>query len=389
MPNLNIIYFDIYQKECIKMGLKAGIVGLPNVGKSTLFNAITNSHVEAANYPFATINPNTRIVAVPDERLDFLVDVFKPERTIPATIEFYDIAGLVRGASKGEGLGNQFLSHIRECDAIVEVVRCFKNADIIHVEGDVDPIRDIEVINLELVMADLDTVTKRIEKIENKARILKDKESVLEMGALTPLKAALEQGFAARTVELTSEQEEVVKNYHLLTKKPILYVANVGEEDLLDIDNCELYNKVKDYASKENNGVIPISCEIESQLSELSKEEKIEFLKDLGITDSGLSRLIKATYKLLNLSTFFTVGADECRAWTFKNGMSAPNCAGIIHTDFERGFICAEVYTYDAIHDLGNEVAVKEAGKLRTEGKGYYPKDGDIMFFKFNVSGKK
>ena len=389
MPNLNIIYFDIYQKECIKMGLKAGIVGLPNVGKSTLFNAITNSHVEAANYPFATINPNTRIVAVPDERLDFLVDVFKPERTIPATIEFYDIAGLVRGASKGEGLGNQFLSHIRECDAIVEVVRCFKNADIIHVEGDVDPIRDIEVINLELVMADLDTVTKRIEKIENKARILKDKESVLEMGALTPLKAALEQGFAARTVELTSEQEEVVKNYHLLTKKPILYVANVGEEDLLDIDNCELYNKVKDYASKENNGVIPISCEIESQLSELSKEEKIEFLKDLGIADSGLSRLIKATYKLLNLSTFFTVGADECRAWTFKNGMSAPNCAGIIHTDFERGFICAEVYTYDAIHDLGNEVAVKEAGKLRTEGKGYYPKDGDIMFFKFNVSGKK
>ena len=376
-------------KDYIKMGLKAGIVGLPNVGKSTLFNAITNSHVEAANYPFATINPNTRIVSVPDERLDFLVNIFKPERTIPATIEFYDIAGLVRGASKGEGLGNQFLSHIRECDAIVEVVRCFTNADIIHVEGDVDPIRDIEVINLELVMADLDTVTKRIEKIENKARILKDKDSVLEMSALTPLKETLEQGFAARTVKLTSEQEEVVKNYHLLTKKPIIYVANVGEEDLMDIDNCENYLKVKEYADKENNGVIPVSCEIESQLSELSKEEKKEFLADLGIKDGGLSQLIKATYRLLNLSTFFTVGADECRAWTFTNGMSAPNCAGIIHTDFEKGFICAEVYPYDSIYELGSETAVKDAGKLRTEGKGYYPKDGDIMFFKFNVSGKK
>lgn len=377
------------EKDYIKMGLKAGIVGLPNVGKSTLFNAITNSHVEAANYPFATINPNTRIVSVPDERLDFLVDIFKPERTIPATIEFYDIAGLVRGASKGEGLGNQFLSHIRECDAIVEVVRCFNNADIIHVEGDVDPIRDIEVINLELVMADLDTVTKRIEKIENKARILKDKDSVLEMSALIPLKEALEQGFAARTVKLNSEQEEVVKNYHLLTKKPIIYVANVGEEDLMDIDHCENYLKVKEYADKENNGVIPVSCEIESQLSELSKEEKKEFLADLGIKDGGLSQLIKATYRLLNLSTFFTVGADECRAWTFTNGMSAPNCAGIIHTDFERGFICAEVYPYESIYELGSEVAVKDAGKLRTEGKGYYPKDGDIMFFKFNVSGKK
>ena len=376
-------------KDDIKMGLKAGIVGLPNVGKSTLFNAITNSHVEAANYPFATINPNTRIVSVPDERLDFLVNIFKPERTIPATIEFYDIAGLVRGASKGEGLGNQFLSHIRECDAIVEVVRCFNNADIIHVEGGVDPIRDIEVINLELVMADLDTVTKRIEKIENKARILKDKDSVLEMSALTPLKETLEQGFAARSVKLTSEQEEVVKNYHLLTKKPIIYVANVGEEDLMDINNCENYLKVKEYADKENNGVIPVSCEIESQLSELSKEEKKEFLADLGIEAGGLSQLIKATYKLLNLSTFFTVGTDECRAWTFTNGMTAPNCAGIIHTDFERGFICAEVYPYEAIFELGSEAAVKDAGKLRTEGKGYYPKDGDIMFFKFNVSGKK
>ena len=370
------------------MGLKAGIVGLPNVGKSTLFNAITNSHVEAANYPFATINPNTRIVAVPDERLDFLVNVFKPERTIPATIEFYDIAGLVRGASKGEGLGNQFLSHIRECDAIVEVVRCFENQDIIHVEGGVDPIRDIEVINLELVMADLDTVSKRIDKIANKARILKDKESVLEMSILEPIKAALEKGEPARKISLTSEQEEFAKSYHLLTKKPIIYVANVGEGDLANLDACTHYLSVVEYAKKEGSEVIPVSCEIESQISELPPEERQMFLDDLGISESGLSKVIKATYSLLNLSTFFTVGADECRAWTFKNGFSAPECAGVIHTDFQRGFICAEVYPFEAIKELGSELAVKEAGKIKTEGKGYYPKDGDIMFFKFNVTKK-
>ena len=371
------------------MGLKAGIVGLPNVGKSTLFNAITNSHVEAANYPFATINPNTGVVNVPDDRLTFLSNLFKPLRTIPATVEFYDIAGLVRGASKGEGLGNQFLAHIRECDAIVEVVRCFTNEDIIHVEGDVDPIRDIEVINLELVMADLDTVTKRIEKIENKARIQKDKESLLEMSILTPIKEALEQGKPARSVKLSEEQEFLLKSYHLLTKKPIIYVANVSEEDLMDLSASENYQKVVKYAHEENNEVIPVSCEIESELSELPPEERDEYLKDLNVTESGLNKVIKATYRLLNLSTFFTVGADECRAWTFKNGYSAPECAGVIHTDFQRGFICAEVYPYEAIHELGSETAVKEAGKLRTEGKSYYPKDGDIMFFKFNVSGKK
>ena len=371
------------------MGLKAGIVGLPNVGKSTLFNAITNSHVEAANYPFATINPNTGVVNVPDERLTFLSNLFKPERTIPATVEFYDIAGLVRGASKGEGLGNQFLSHIRECDAIVEVVRCFKSEDIVHVEGSVDPIRDIEVINLELVMADLDTVSKRIEKIANKARIQKDKESMLEMSILTPIQAALEQGRPARIINLTEEQENYVKSYHLLTKKPIIYVANVSEEDLMDLDNAENYQKVVKYAHEENNEVIPVSCEIESELSELPPEERDEYLKELNVTESGLTKVIKATYRLLNLSTFFTVGPDECRAWTFKNNSSAPQCAGVIHTDFERGFICAEVYPYEAIHELGSETAVKEAGKLRTEGKGYYPKDGDIMFFKFNVSGRK
>ena len=371
------------------MGLKTGIVGLPNVGKSTLFNAITNSHVEAANYPFATINPNTGVVNVPDERLDFLSNLFKPERTIPATVEFYDIAGLVRGASKGEGLGNQFLSHIRECDAIVEVVRCFESNDIIHVEGSVDPIRDIEVINLELVMADLETVTRRIEKIENKARILKDKESTFEMAILSEYKKVLEQGIAARSVVLTKEQEEFAKvNYPLLTRKPIIYVANVSEADLTNIDKCSNYLKVKEYADKENNQVIPVSCEIESQLSELSKEERDLFLAEMNVKESGLEKVIKATYKLLNLSTFFTVGSDECRAWTFMNGMSAPECAGIIHTDFQKGFICAEVYAYESIKELGSEAAVKEAGKLRTEGKGYYPKDGDIMFFKFNVSRK-
>ena len=368
------------------MGLKAGIVGLPNVGKSTLFNAITNSHVEAANYPFATINPNTGVVNVPDARLDFLTDIFKPERKIPATVEFTDIAGLVKGASNGEGLGNKFLANIRECDAIVEVVRCFENADIVHVEESVDPIRDIEIINLEFVMADLDTVEKRIEKSESKARIAKDKDAIYEMGLLKPLKETLEQGLPARKCKLTEDQIAYCKtNYHLLTDKPIIYVANVGEEDLLDLSNSKHYQAVLDYASKEGNQVIPVSCQIESELSELSPEDRREYLAELNVTESGLEKVIKATYKLLNLSTFFTVGADECRAWTFKNNMSAPECAGVIHTDFQKGFICAEVYPYEAIHELGSEAKVKEAGKIRTEGKGYYPKDGDIMFFRFNV----
>ena len=367
------------------MGLKTGIVGLPNVGKSTLFNAITNSHVEAANYPFATINPNTGVVNVPDDRLDFLADLFKPERKIPATVEFYDIAGLVRGASQGEGLGNQFLSHIRECDAIVEVVRCFDSADIIHVEGSVDPIRDIEVINLELVMADLETVNNRIGKIENKARILKDKESVAEMNVLSPLKETLEKGIAARSISFTKEQEDICYNYHLLTKKPIIYVANVSESDLSNIDNCRYYKQVEEYASRENNQVIPVSCQIESELSELSPEEREMFLADLHVEESGLTKVIKATYKLLNLSTFFTVGSDECRAWTFLNGLSAPECAGIIHTDFQKGFIKAEIYDFENLKKFGSETAVKEAGKLRIEGKGYEMADGDCVFFKFNV----
>lgn len=368
------------------MSLKAGIVGLPNVGKSTLFNAITNSHVEAANYPFATINPNTGVVAVPDERLDFLTGLFNPKRKINATFEFYDIAGLVRGASKGEGLGNQFLGHIRECDAIVEVVRCFDSNEIVHVEESVDPKRDIETINLELAMADLATVEKRISAVSNRARVQKDKESIYEMSILEPLQKILSMGEPARKLSLKEEDfNYAFKNYHLLTLKPIIYVANVSGDDYMDLDNCNYLNIVKEIAEKEKSQVIPISCEIEYELSSLPKEERNEFLASLGASESGLDKVIKAVYKLLNLSTFFTVGEDECRAWTFKNGMLAPECAGIIHSDFEKGFIKAEVYSYEDIHEFKSEAALRDAGKLRMEGKTYVMKDGDIVFFRFNV----
>ena len=369
------------------MPLKAGIVGLPNVGKSTLFNAITNSHVEAANYPFATIKPNTGVVIVPDERLDELTEMFHPERKINATFEFYDIAGLVKGASKGEGLGNQFLAAIRECDAICEVVRCFESSEIIHVDASIDPARDIETIDLELAMADLDTVTKIIGRQSIKARIAKDKTAIYEMAILEPIQKALSDGLPARSVKgLSPEQIEYArKNFFLLTLKPIIYVANVAPEDYADIESCAYYQKVKEIAASQNAQCIPVSCQIEYEISQLGPEDRAVFLEDLGTKESGLDKLVKAAYRLLNLSTFFTCGTDECRAWTFHNGMTAPECAGVIHSDFQKGFIKAEVYDFDALHTYGSEAAVKEAGKLRQEGKDYVMKDGDIVFFRFNV----
>ena len=369
------------------MPLKAGIVGLPNVGKSTLFNAITNSHVEAANYPFATIKPNTGVVIVPDERLDELTEMFHPERKINATFEFYDIAGLVKGASKGEGLGNQFLAAIRECDAICEVVRCFESSEIIHVDASIDPARDIETIDLELAMADLDTVTKIIGRQSIKARIAKDKTAIYEMAILEPIQKALSDGLPARSVKgLSPEQIEYArKNFFLLTLKPIIYVANVAPEDYADIESCAHYQKVKEIAASQNAQCIPVSCQIEYEISQLGPEDRAVFLEELGTKESGLDKLVKAAYRLLNLSTFFTCGTDECRAWTFHNGMTAPECAGVIHSDFQKGFIKAEVYDFDALHAYGSEAAVKEAGKLRQEGKDYVMKDGDIVFFRFNV----
>lgn len=369
------------------MGLKAGIVGLPNVGKSTLFNAITNSHVEAANYPFATIKPNAGIVAVKDKRLDFFASVFNPLRKIYSTIEFFDIAGLVKGASKGEGLGNQFLAHIRECDTIVHLVRCFDSKDIIHVEESVDPIRDIEIINLELAMSDLEQCQNRIAKIENKARVSKDKEAIYELNILNICKENLEKGTPIRLIKnLSDDERKFLKvNLHFLTDKPVIYVANVSDTDYGNLENCQYYLKVKEYASNENSEVCPISCEIEYEISQLEENEKQDYFNMLGISESGLDNLIRKTYKLLNLSTFFTVGKDECRAWAFRNGMTAPECAGIIHTDFQKGFIRAEVYSYEDFVEYKSEANLRQAGKIRIEGKDYIAKDGDVFFFRFNV----
>ena len=365
------------------MSLTAGIVGLPNVGKSTLFNAITKKKILAANYPFATIDPNVGMVIVKDKRLDFLNDLYKPESLVPTTFEFTDIAGLVKGASNGEGLGNKFLSHIREVDAIVEVVRCFDDENIIHVENEINPVKDIEIINVELILADLEVINNRINKVSKKAIMAKDKETLKEIEVLEKLKENLLQDFPIRRMELTEEELEIIKPFNFLTAKPIIYMANVKENDLKK-DN-RYVELVKGYASGEKAKVIKVCAKIEEELSELDDEEKSLFLSELGIEEGGLDKLIKATYNLLGLATYFTSGTDEVRAWTFQNGMKAPDCAGIIHSDFKRGFIRAEVMSFDDLEKYGSEKAVREAGKMRLEGKDYVMQDGDICYFRFNV----
>ena len=367
------------------MALTAGIVGLPNVGKSTLFNAITKSQVEAANYPFATIQPNVGVVEVPDARLDRLSEIFQTKKTLYTTFEFTDIAGLVKGASKGEGLGNQFLSNIRLTDAICHVVRCFDDGDITHVEGSVDPIRDIEIINLELIMADLQSVENRLSKVERKAMTNKDKDALAEVAILKRLQETLESGQPVRSLELTKEELVILKAFNFLTLKPMIYIANMSDEDIADPQSNPYFVKVSVYAASQNNQVVPVCAKIEEELSGLDKEEKIEFLNELGIPESGLDKVIKAAYHILDLCTFMTAGQVECRAWTFKKGMLAPQCAGGIHTDFEKGFIRAECYKFEDIDALGSEQAVKEAGKLRLEGKEYVVQDGDVLHFRFNV----
>nr|WP_106782041.1 redox-regulated ATPase YchF [Lysinibacillus timonensis] len=366
------------------MSLTAGIVGLPNVGKSTLFNAITKAGALAANYPFATIDPNVGIVEVPDARLDKLTELVEPKKTVPTAFEFTDIAGIVKGASKGEGLGNKFLSHIREVDAICQVVRCFEDENITHVSGKVNPIDDIEVINLELILADMESVEKRLQRVSKMAK-QKDKEAVIEEPILHKIKEALENEKPARSVEFSDDELKVIKGLHLLTIKPMLYVANVSEDEIAEAENNKYVQQVKEYAASEGARVITICAKIEEEISELDNEEKAMFLQELGIQESGLDQLIRASYDLLGLATYFTAGVQEVRAWTFRKGMKAPQCAGIIHSDFERGFIRAETVSYEDLVEAGTMQAAKEAGKVRLEGKEYIVKDGDIMLFRFNV----
>ena len=365
--------------------MKLGIVGLPNVGKSTLFNSITKAGAESANYPFCTIDPNVGVVAVPDERLDKLTALYNSKSTVPAVIEFVDIAGLVKGASKGEGLGNQFLANIRECDAIIHVVRCFEDPNVIHVEGSVDPIRDIETINLELIFADIETLDKRISRTAKLAN--NDKTAKKELETLKKIKAALEAGKMASSVEAEDDDEKAfIDSLYLLTSKPVIFAANVSEDDLADDGASNEYVKrVREYAAETGNGVFVISARIEEEIADLDDDEKAEYLESLGITESGLDKLIKASYDLLGLMSFLTAGEKETRAWTIKKGTKAPQAAGKIHSDFERGFIRAEVINYQDLLDCGSLAAAREKGLVRSEGKDYVVQDGDTILFRFNV----
>ncbi|HEX5768786.1 MAG TPA: redox-regulated ATPase YchF [Burkholderiales bacterium] len=360
--------------------MKCGIVGLPNVGKSTLFNALTKAGIAAENYPFCTIEPNVGIVAVPDTRLDVIAEIAQPQKVVPAVVEFVDIAGLVKGASEGQGLGNQFLAHIRETDAVAHVVRCFEDPNVVHVAGSVDPVSDIEVINTELGLADLDSVDKQLAKYEKVAQTGGDKEAQRLVSVLRKVRTTLDAGQPARATELSNEERAVLRPLFLLTMKPTMYVANIGERG-----SKELLAKVQAHAAKEGAPVVPVSAALEAQIADMTDEDKKLFLEDMGMEEPGLNRVLRAAYKLLGLQTFFTAGPKEARAWTVRAGATAPQAAGLVHTDFERGFIRAEVASYEDYVACGGEQGAKEAGKLRLEGRDYRVRDGDVIHFRFNV----